>query len=101
MSGDHAMAFLQYGAKALQVCSAVQNQDAATVIYDLKTSLQANLFCVNDKKLYDKGWRGQYPPEGFAKAISVETAPSGHKIPTINEIVGTKLHHLSPIEKMN
>ena len=39
ISGDHAMSFLQYGAKALQICSAVQNLDAATVFYDLKTSL--------------------------------------------------------------
>ena len=39
ISGDHAMSYLQYGAKALQVCSAVQNLDLATVFYDLKTSL--------------------------------------------------------------
>jgi dihydropyrimidine dehydrogenase (NADP+) len=44
ISGDHAMSYLNYGAKALQVCSAVQNLDAATVLYDLRTSLQANLY---------------------------------------------------------
>jgi len=44
ISGDHAMSFLQYGAKAFQICSAVQNLDAATVFYDLKSSFQANLY---------------------------------------------------------
>jgi len=65
ISGDHAMSYLQYGAKALQICSAVQNLDAATVFYDLKTSLQANMFCLTKKELYDKGWRGQFPPFDF------------------------------------
>jgi len=49
ISGDHCMSFLQYGAKALQICSAVQNMDAPTVLYDLETSLKANLFALADK----------------------------------------------------
>ncbi len=52
------MSFIQYGAKALQICSAVQNMDAPTVLYDLETSLKANMFALNKKELYDKGWRG-------------------------------------------
>jgi dihydroorotate dehydrogenase len=32
---DNAIAFLRYGASVLQVCSAVQNLDAGTVLYDL------------------------------------------------------------------
>ena len=105
------MSFLQYGAKALQICSAVQNMDAPTVLYDLETSLKANLFALADKQLFDKGWRGQYPPYNFAKekgqqmarqfSTSNTVSRTGHKIPKINDIVGTKLSHISPIDKMN
>lgn len=65
ISGDHALSFLTYGAKALQICSAVQNLDAATVYYDLETSLRANLYLLSRKDLVAKGWKGQYPPYGF------------------------------------
>mmetsp|Transcript_19412 Transcript_19412/g.14084 ORF Transcript_19412/g.14084 Transcript_19412/m.14084 type:complete len:137 (-) Transcript_19412:469-879(-) len=58
ISGDHAMSFLQYGAKALQVCSAVQNMDAATVYYDLQTSLQANMYLMHNPELIALGWKG-------------------------------------------
>lgn len=62
ISGDHGINYLHYGAKALQICSAVQNLDAATVFYDLKTSLQANMFANASDKLKKTGWKGQYPP---------------------------------------
>ena len=44
IQGDHAMSFLRYGASAFQICSAIQDQDFATVLYDLKTSLQAHIY---------------------------------------------------------
>ena len=65
ISGDHALSYIHYGAKALQVCSAVQNLDASTVFYDLKTSLQANMYLLADKDLVKKGWKGQYPPYNY------------------------------------
>jgi len=65
ISGDHALSYINYGAKALQVCSAVQNLDASTVFYDLKTSLQANMYLLADKDLVKKGWKGQYPPYNY------------------------------------
>lgn len=100
ISGDHAMSFIQYGAKALQICSAIQNLDAATSFYDLKTSLQANIYCLAKKELYDKGWRGQFPPAGFQK---LKTKPDTAPVQTgknLLSLVGTKLNHISPLTNM-
>ncbi len=99
ISGDHAMSYLQYGAKALQICSAVQNLDAATVFYDLKTSLQANIYCLSRKDLYDKGWRGQFPPLNFTK-LNSEVHKEEVAVKKFSDLVGTKLKHISPIDKM-
>lgn len=56
-SADVAMQFLQCGASAVQICSAVQNQDF-TLIEDYCTGLRALLYL--DGKL--PGWDGQSPP---------------------------------------
>jgi dihydropyrimidine dehydrogenase (NADP+) len=100
ISGDHAMSFIQYGAKALQICSAVQNLDAATVFYDLKTSLQANMYCLSKKELYDKGWRGQFPPMGFQNSNNKASAKPVKKVPSVLDLVSSKLKHVSPISNM-
>mmetsp|Transcript_27248 Transcript_27248/g.26290 ORF Transcript_27248/g.26290 Transcript_27248/m.26290 type:complete len:260 (-) Transcript_27248:31-810(-) len=102
ISGDHSMSFLQYGAKALQICSAVQNMDAATVYYDLTTSLQANMYLLNNPDLRKQGWRGQVPPDQFYLSDKkVRPSEKSHKIPAIKDLVASKLKHVSPIEKMN
>jgi len=98
ISGDHALSFLQFGAKAFQICSAVQNLDAATVFYDLKSSLQANLYLLSRKDLYNKGWRGQVPPPNFQK-LKTKTV-NAPKVPSLLNLVGTKLNHISPITNM-
>ena len=102
ISGDHAMSYLQYGAKALQVCSAVQNLDLATVYYDLKTSLQANLYMVNNPVKVAEGWKGQYPPFNYHKLNNNSTLEDlGIIPPNIPDIIGKKLHHVSFIDKMS
>lgn len=99
ISGDHALAYLHYGAKALQVCSAVQNLDAATVIFDLKTSLQAHMYLLNDDELKKKGWSGQFPPKNFT---THKTVIDGRvvEVPNILELVGKKLNHVSLLDFM-
>ncbi|EGR27432.1 hypothetical protein IMG5_196150 [Ichthyophthirius multifiliis] len=101
ISGDHALSYIQYGAKALQICSAVQNLDAATVFYDLKTSLQANLYLLGDEKARQKGWKGQYPPYGFQKMNNEPNSSKFVKPPKILQLVASKLNNVSPIEKMS
>lgn len=56
-SADSALQFIQCGASAVQICSAVQNQDF-TLIDDYCTGLKALLYL--DGKL--QGWDGQSPP---------------------------------------
>lgn len=56
-SAETALQFLQCGASAVQICSAVQNQDF-TLIDDYCTGLKALLYL--DGKLKD--WDGQSPP---------------------------------------
>lgn len=57
-SADAGLQFFYAGASALQVCSAVQNQDF-TLIEDYITGLQALLYL---KSLGLNGWDGQSPP---------------------------------------
>lgn len=77
-SADAGIQFLYAGASALQVCSAVQNQDF-TVIEDYITGLQALLYL---KSLGLEGWDGQSPP-----------TPKHQKGKTIlvKDLVGSKL----------
>lgn len=56
-SAETAFQYLQCGASAVQVCSAVQNQDF-TLIDDYCTGLKALLYL--DGRL--AGWEGQSPP---------------------------------------
>ncbi|KAJ8957488.1 hypothetical protein NQ318_020514 [Aromia moschata] len=56
-SAETAFEYLQCGASAVQICSAVQNQDF-TLINDYCTGLKAILYL--DGKL--AGWEGQSPP---------------------------------------
>jgi dihydropyrimidine dehydrogenase (NADP+) len=100
ISGDHAMSYIQYGAKALQVCSAVQNLDAGTVYYDLSTSIQAHMYLANNKELIKKGWSGQFPPNTFTREETLKTTSSGSTSPKILQMVGSKLRHVIPMEKM-
>lgn len=58
-SGDVALQFIQAGAHAVQVCSAVQNQDF-TVINDYTTGLQALMYLKSRPDLV--GWDGQSEP---------------------------------------
>uniref|UniRef100_A0A7S3Z4B0 dihydropyrimidine dehydrogenase (NADP(+)) n=3 Tax=Lotharella globosa TaxID=91324 RepID=A0A7S3Z4B0_9EUKA len=60
-----AKQFLHAGAKGIQICSAVQNQDY-TVIHDYKTGLQALLYLEARDDL--KGWNGQSRPMESSKA---------------------------------
>ncbi|XP_026679577.1 dihydropyrimidine dehydrogenase [NADP(+)] [Diaphorina citri] len=57
-SADVALQFIQAGAHAVQICSAVQNQDF-TVVDDYITGLQTLLYL---KSTQLKGWDGQSPP---------------------------------------
>lgn len=57
-SADVAFQFMQAGAHAVQVCSAVQNQDF-TVVEDYITGLKTLLYM---KALSLPGWDGQSPP---------------------------------------
>ncbi|CAF0914507.1 unnamed protein product [Rotaria sp. Silwood1] len=77
-SADAGMQFLYAGASALQVCSAVQNQDF-TLIDDYITGLQALLYL---KSLNLDGWDGQSPP-----------TPKHQKGKTllIKDLIGSKL----------
>jgi len=100
ISGDHAMSYLRYGSKALQICSAVQDQDASTVAYDLTTSIKAHMYLAQREDLRMKGWSGQSPPMKFAQQ-KTEKVKETFKLPTIEDYVGVSLKHLNDIAKMD
>jgi NADPH-dependent glutamate synthase beta subunit-like oxidoreductase/dihydroorotate dehydrogenase/Pyruvate/2-oxoacid:ferredoxin oxidoreductase delta subunit len=60
-SADVALQFLYAGASAVQVCSAVQNQDFS-VVQDYITGLKTYLYLMTRKDLAGEGWEGQSPP---------------------------------------
>jgi hypothetical protein len=59
------------------------------------------MYCLAKKELYDKGWRGQFPPFGFQKLETKPNPADTVKPKGILDLVGTKLKHISPLEKMN
>eukprot|EP01126_Amoeba_proteus_P040937 TRINITY_DN4391_c0_g1_i4.p1 TRINITY_DN4391_c0_g1~~TRINITY_DN4391_c0_g1_i4.p1 ORF type:complete len:1068 (-),score=286.80 TRINITY_DN4391_c0_g1_i4:118-3249(-) len=63
-SAESALSFILAGAGAVQISSAIHNQDF-TVIYDYITGLQALLYFMARKDLKEKGWVGQSPPKGY------------------------------------
>uniref|UniRef100_V5GTH2 Dihydropyrimidine dehydrogenase [NADP(+)] n=1 Tax=Anoplophora glabripennis TaxID=217634 RepID=V5GTH2_ANOGL len=85
-SAETAFEYLQCGAAAVQVCSAVQNQDF-TLINDYCTGLKALLYL--DGRL--AGWEGQSPP-------SFKNQKGKPVIPLYDEN-GIKLPHFGPYQK--
>ena len=81
-SADAGLQFLYGGASALQVCSAVQNQDF-TLIDDYVTGLQALLYLRSIETF--KEWNGQAPPTPKHQK---------GKILQVNEIIGKVGHNL-------
>jgi len=73
-SGTVALQYIQLGAPALQICSAVQNQDF-TVVYDYSTALQWQLYS-RSRADFDN-WDGQTPPEAHKVHHGRESASAG------------------------
>ncbi len=84
-SADAGLQFIHVGASALQVCSAVQNQDF-TVIQDYITGLKALLYLKSRGDLAD--WDGQSPPTPRHQL--------GKEVPKISELVGKGLPNFGP-----
>lgn len=57
------------------------------------------MYALSKKELYDKGWRGQFPPFDFEK-LKTKVDHKKPKVAKLLDVVGAKLHHISPIEKM-
>jgi len=53
VGADHALSFIRYGAKALQIASAVMNQDAGTCYVNLETGLRAHMYLAQRTDLKD------------------------------------------------
>jgi dihydropyrimidine dehydrogenase (NADP+) len=63
--------------------------------------LKANIYCLGKKELYDKGWRGQFPPFAFSKLGTKFDTETKVVTKGISELVSSKLKHISSLEKMN
>merc|ERR550519_172939 len=87
-SADVTMQFLYCGASAMQVSSAIQNQDF-TVVDDYITGLKALLYLQNLEGLED--WDGQSPP-------TLRTQ-KGKPVVAIKDIIGRDLPHFGPYAK--
>ena len=99
IQGDHALSYIRLGAKALQVCSAVQDQDAATVYYDLDSSLKAHMYLNSRKDLIEEGWAGQFPTRKFDDKKKIEFK-SVEKVPALIDFVGKSLKHIANMSDM-
>ena len=102
-SAHTALQFLQAGAHAVQVCSAVQNQDS-TVIVDYTAGLQALLHLKGRQDA--TAWKGQYfattPPHQAGKLTSAESVlalngGNGSFIPNFGHFAKQKAAVLSPV----
>jgi len=98
-SAHTALQFLQAGAHAVQVCSAVQNQDS-TVIADYTSGLQALLHLKGRQDAAD--WKGQYfaqvPSHQAGKlTVAEQMALGGEFIPNFGDFAKKKAQALSPV----
>jgi hypothetical protein len=64
-------------------------------MYDLRTSLQAHLYLLNNEELIKKGWSGQFPPKHFAstpKGKSKDKDIVQSKLASsVKTVIGTKI----------
>ncbi|ERL86067.1 dihydropyrimidine dehydrogenase [NADP(+)] [Dendroctonus ponderosae] len=98
-SAYSALEFLQVGARAVQVCSAVQNQDF-TVVEDYITGLKALLYL--DGRL--PGWDGQSPPtakQQKGKPVLPLYDSQGNKLPHFGRFAQQRSEILSKLYKEN
>ncbi|CAG9861979.1 unnamed protein product [Phyllotreta striolata] len=96
-SADTALQYIQCGASAVQICSAVQNQDF-TLVEDYCTGLKALMYL--DGKL--NGWLGQSPPtykHQKGKTIVPIYDETGKKLPHFGEYRNKRDEILSELYK--
>lgn len=84
-SAEAGLQFLQSGASALQVCSAIQNQDF-TVIEDYCTGLKTLLYLMSIEEF--QSWDGQSPPTACHR--------KGKPVPKIADLFGKQLPSFGP-----
>ncbi|XP_022092214.1 dihydropyrimidine dehydrogenase [NADP(+)]-like [Acanthaster planci] len=87
-SAEVGLQYLHAGAAALQVCSAVQNQDF-TLIEDYVTGLKALLYMESISAFED--WDGQSPPTARHQ--------KGKLVPKVADIVGKHLPSFGPYQQ--
>jgi dihydropyrimidine dehydrogenase (NADP+) len=87
-SADAGLQFLQAGASALQVCSAVQNQDF-TLIEDYVLGLKTLLYLRGRSGFH--GWDGQSKP--------VEKHQKGKPVIRVSDLIGKSLPAFGPYQK--
>lgn len=90
-SADAGLQYLFAGASALQVCSAVQNQDF-TVIDDYLSGLKASLYLSSIPELKD--WNGQSPPT-VAHQKGKPVMKTGDKLPSFGPFAKKRQELLS------
>jgi len=88
-SADVALQFLHCGAYAVQVCSAIHNQDF-TLVEDYITGLKALLYLQGVKELTE--WDGQCPPTAKHQRGKIIT-------PKLKEVIGKALPEFGPYLK--
>jgi dihydropyrimidine dehydrogenase (NADP+) len=84
-SADTALQFLYAGASAVQICSAIQNQDY-TVINDYTTGLKALMYKMSRGDLDDwKGLRGPTPKNQQGKSLLVPVKNDDEILPPFGD----------------
>ena len=114
VTGDHAMAYNLYGGcSVFQVCSAVQENDFS-IIQNLTTGLQANMYLNQREDLRKKGWKGQSPPaismqkvKAYKNDFNLWNKNEGvftvdpKKIPSLMETKGKGLQRIEHVTSMD
>ena len=82
------------------------------MLYDIDTSLKAHMYAIQNPKLAEMGWDGQWPPKHYdnkeyqevvakAREHIAKNYPEAAEVPTIPSMVGRSLHHLSQVHDMD
>eukprot|EP01135_Chromosphaera_perkinsii_P007593 Nk52_evm49s914 gene=Nk52_evmTU49s914 len=98
-SGESALQFLHAGASAVQICSAVQNQDF-TVVEDYITSLKALLYLKTREDLAD--WDGQSaatPVHQLGKPVADISSKAKSTLPNFGPFLEQKRSIIAELKK--
>ncbi|KAH3761813.1 dihydropyrimidine dehydrogenase [Pelomyxa schiedti] len=93
-SAESAMQMFHCGASAIQITSAIQNQEY-TIIDELNNGIKTALYMKSQPRF--AAWKGQIPPPSYVPATREATSTP---VPSLASVVGVTLPHIMVVPQL-